>query len=194
MQNPQSRLVLLAVAALLAVGGPAAIAAIDVRVDSDKAFDFKTVRTWGWDPEEAGVVRMARTQEDNPDAVKARAEPAILAAVAAEMMRHGLQLSPSQPDVTVTYYLLLTTNMSTQTMGQFVPATVAWGLPLFAPATQSMTVMDQGSLVLDLKAKGAVVWRGVAQAKIKMDADEKKREATLREAVRDLLRRYPPKQ
>ena len=38
-----------------------------------------------------------------------------------------------------------------------------------------------------------MVWRGVAQAEIKLDADDKKREALMREGVRDLLRRYPPK-
>ena len=60
--------------------------------------------------------------------------------------------------------------MSTQTMGQFLPATTAWGLPPFPQATQSLKIMNRGSLVLDLSAKGTVVWRGVAQAKIKMDA------------------------
>jgi hypothetical protein len=54
--------------------------------------------------------------------------------------------------------------------------------------------MNHGSLVLDLSAKDAVVWRGVAQAKISFDIDDKKREALLREGVRDLLKRYPPKQ
>jgi hypothetical protein len=54
-------------------------------------------------------------------------------------------------------------------------------------------MMNRGSLVLDLSAKGTVVWRGVAQAEIKMDADDKRREALVREAVRDLLRRYPPR-
>ena len=52
---------------------------------------------------------------------------------------------------------------------------------------------ESGSLVLDFSANGTVVWRGVAQAQIKMDADDKKREAILREGVRDLLKRYPPK-
>jgi hypothetical protein len=37
------------------------------------------------------------------------------------------------------------------------------------------------------------VWRGVAQAKIKFGIDAKKRESLLREAVHDLLRRFPPK-
>ena len=54
-----------------------------------------------------------------------------------------------------------------------------------------MKVMNQGSLVLDLSAKGVVVWRGVAQAKVAFEADDKKREALLREAVRDLLRALP---
>ena len=35
--------------------------------------------------------------------------------------------------------------------------------------------------------------RGVAQARVAFEADDKKREAILREGVRDLLRRYPPK-
>ena len=47
--------------------------------------------------------------------------------------------------------------------------------------------------MLDLSANGQVVWRGVAQAKIKMDADEQRRTSLLRESVRDLLQRYPPK-
>ena len=48
-------------------------------------------------------------------------------------------------------------------------------------------------MVLDLTAQDVVVWRGVAQAQIKPDAPTDKRESLLREAVRDLLKRYPPK-
>jgi hypothetical protein len=95
--------------------------------------------------------------------------------------------------VRVTYYLLLTTTASAQTMGQFLPATTGWGLPPFAPATQSLEIMNQGSLVIDMSAAGEVIWRGLAQAKIKTDSDNKRREELLREAVRDLLRRFPPK-
>ena len=48
----------------------------------------------------------------------------ILDAVATEMTRRGLKQAASAPDLTVTYFLLLSTNMSTQTMGQFLPATM----------------------------------------------------------------------
>ncbi len=71
---------------------------------------------------------------------------------------------------------------------------MSWGLPPFLQATQSLKVMNQGSLVIDLAGGGNVVWRGVAQAKLKLDTDFKKREAILREGVRDLLKRFPPKQ
>jgi hypothetical protein len=166
-------------------------ARVDVNVDFDKAFDFRRVKTWGWNPNGAGHVKMARTPDDDPEVMRKRAEPIIVDAVTAEMGRHGFQAAQSAPDVTVTYYLLLTTTMSAQTLGQFIPTTTEWGLPPIAGATQSLKMMNQGSLVLDLSAAGNVVWRGVAQARIKFDADDKKREALIRESVRDLLKRYP---
>ena len=94
-----------------------------MKVDFDKTFDFKKVKTWGWHPHGPGDVKMARTQQDDPEAMRKRAEPIIVDAVTTEMGRRGLTPAASAPDVTVIYYLLLTTNMSTQTIGQFLPAT-----------------------------------------------------------------------
>ena len=190
--NFRSRSVAFAIA-MMALVAPALIAKIEVKVESDKKFDFKPVKTWAWNPSGPGEVEMARTSTDDPEAARKLAEPIMLDAVPKEMARRGLQAAQTQPDLSVTYYLLLTTSMSTQTMGQFLPATTAWGLPPFAPATQSMKMMNRGSLVLDLSAKGEVVWRGVAQAQIDIDVDDAKRESVLREAVRNLLERYPPK-
>lgn len=183
----------LVAAATLAFTPDSARARVDVHVEFDKTFDFTAVRTWGWNPAGPGEVKMARTRDDDPDAMKAFAEPRIVETVETEMARQKLARADADPDLAVTYYLLLTTNMSTQTIGQFLPATTAWGLPPFAGATQSLKMMNRGSLVLDLSAKGIVVWRGLAQSNIKIDADVERREALLREAVRDLLRRYPPK-
>ena len=193
MARIRSVSVVLALAAALVLSVHMPVAAVDVRVEHDKSFDFRPVRTWGWNPEGAGNVRMARTQDDDPEAMQRRVDPLIREAVAAEMTRRGLKEAPSAPHVTVTYFLLLTTGATAQTLGQFLPATTMWALPPFSAATQSMEIMNSGSLVLDLSANGAVVWRGLAQAKIKLDADDKRREALLRESVRDLLRRYPPR-
>ena len=180
--------------AIVAFAAQTTLARVDVKVDFDKTFDFKTVKTWGWSASGPGEVKMARTQNDDPDAMKKVVEPPIVDAVTIAMTRAGLTQAPSDPDVIVHYYLLLTTNQTAQTVGQFLPATMAWGLPLFPQATQSLKVMNQGALVIDLTAKNNIVWRGVAQAQIKIGTTMKDREAKLREAVRDLLTRYPPKQ
>ena len=123
---------------------------------------------------------------------RSRVALAAVAVLVAVLLPHGAA-SAADPDVTIAYFLLLTTNQESQSMGQFLPPTMAWGLPLFPQATTSMKVLNQGALVLDLSAKGSVVWRGVAQAQLKPDTDFKKREALIREGVRDLLKRYPPK-
>jgi len=182
-----------AAAALVALAVATASAKIEVKVNYDKTFDFKTLRTWAWNPGEPGQVKMARTPNDDPESVRKRAEPLILQLVETEMVKRGLQQAGSNPDVVVTYYLLMTTTMTSQTMGQFLPSVPEWGIPPFAPATQSLEVMNQGSLVLDLSVKSDIKWRGVAQAKLSLDADDKKREALLREAVQNLLKKYPPK-
>ena len=168
------------------------ISAVDVKVEFDKTFDFSQVRTWAWN-EKAGQVIMARTREDDPEAVRKRAEPVILDAVNMEMPRRGLKPAAGMPDVTLIYYLLLTVGSSAQSLGQFLPSTAQWGLPLFAPSTTSLTVIQQGSLVLDVSANGKVIWRGIGEAEIKPGITEEKRTALLREGVRDLLRRFPPR-
>jgi hypothetical protein len=113
--------------------------------------------------------------------------------VNAQLPGRGLQAAKDAPDLTLRYYLLLTVGDSMQEMGQFVPAVVDWGLPLFAPATTSYKVIQKGSLVFDFSAKGKVVFRSLAEANIKMDIDPNSREKQLREAVRESLKKYPPK-
>ena len=168
------------------------VGAVKVRVEFDKMFDFSQLRTWAWNAN-AGQVVLARTREDDPDAFKKRAEPVILDAVNMEMPRRGLKPATGTPDVTLIYYLLLTVGSSAQTLGQFLPSTAQWGLPYFAPSTTSLSVIQQGSLVLDVSANGRLVWRGIGEAEIDPGIDEKKRTALLREGVQDILRRFPPK-
>lgn len=183
--------------AIVAVGllfGTVLHAKIDVKVEHDKAFDFKSVRTWAWSEGERGAVIMARTQKDDPAAMREAAEPIIVAAMARESARRKLTEAPAgSADVRLKYHLLMSMGESAQTMGQFLPGATQWGLPLFPAATQSLTLMNQGSLVFDFSAKDTVIWRGVAYAKIKLDADNDKRQSLLEEAVQELMKRFPPK-
>ena len=167
------------------------VLAVDVKVGSEKGFDFAAAATWGWHAEGPGQLRMARTADDDPDFMKAQAEPIIVDAVTTEMAKRGRQFAADRPHLLVRYFLLLSVGTTAQEVGQFLPATAQWGLPYFPPATQSLEMMNRGSLVLDVSSGQQLVWRGVAQAGISFGADRARREKLLREAVRDLLKKFP---
>jgi hypothetical protein len=182
-------------AAGIVLSTPVVLARVDVKVQFDEKFDFKQVSTWSWQAGDKGQVLMARSADDDAKASQALAEPFIVDAVAKEMVNRKMKpaASAAEADVTAFYYLLLTTTMNAQEMGQFFSANVHWRLPNFPAATQSLEMMNAGTLVLDLSAKGNLVWRAAASAKIPFEIDTKKREALVREAVRDMLRRFPPR-
>ena len=186
-------LTILAVVVAIVVGIQSGAAKVKVRSDFNKAFDFKQARTWGWNPKGPGDVMVARTPDDDPVAIKRLAEPAIMNAVGMEVPRRGLTLAAANPDLTLTYYLLLTIGSNAQTVGQFLPSTTAWAVPPFVASTQSLEFIPQGSLVLDFSAKGEVVWRGVGEGQIKWELDQNQRIALINEAVKKILERYPPK-
>ena len=171
-------------------------AKMDVRAEPDPAFDFKTVKTWAWD-EDAGDVFMARTPKDDPAGLKERIDPLIRKYVEAEMGKKGLQQAAARatPDVQLHYYVLITINQTGQTMGQFLPAVPYWGLPPFAPATQSIKVVTQGSLVLDALRPGQVgnrpvVWRGVAESTVNFTDTEKSRNERIQSAAALLVKYF----
>ena len=170
-------------------------AAVKVRTQFTKSFDFAKAKTWSWHDGGAGEVKMALTADDNPEAVRTAAEPVILDAVAKSLPARGLTAAASgaASDLKVKYYVLITIGTDAQQMGQFLPAVAAWGLPPFDGATQSYKVIQRGSLVLDISANGEVVWRGIGEAELKPGQPMAKREARLREAVADILKRFPPK-
>jgi hypothetical protein len=171
-------------------------AKIKTRAESDPKFTFAGVKTWAWHADGPGEVIMARTSEDDPAPVKKRIEPVLVAAVARELGLRGLTpASAGQPDITVHYYLLVTVGMDAQVMGQFLPAVPEWGVPPFAPATQSLNIVTRGSLVLDCVSTslGRVVWRGVAQTDIDVARSETERDAIIRDAAHELVKRIPLK-
>jgi Domain of unknown function (DUF4136) len=168
---------------------------VKVRAQRDETFEFRGLRTWAWHPSGAGDVKMAVTPDDNPAAVQARVEPVIKDAVEKELATRRLMQAgpPDTPHLYVNYFVLISTNMSAQTMGQFVPTVPEWGLPPFSGATQSLRVFEQGSLLIDVTAAATrtIVWRGVAQAEIHLDRTPVEREARLRAAIGDLLKKFP---
>ena len=144
-------------------------AAVKVRTQFTKSFDFSKAKTWSWHEGGPGEVKMARTADDDPEVVRQRAEPVIMEAVAAALPKRGLTAAAAgaPADLQIKYYVLITVGTDAQVIGQFLPAVAAWGLPPFAAATQSYKVIEQGSLVIDISANKEVVWRGIGQAELK---------------------------
>jgi hypothetical protein len=116
-------------------------------------------------------------------------------AVEQELPRRGLTLAgdTGQPNLYVNYYVLISTNMSAQTLGQFAPSVPEWGLPLFSGATQSLRVIEQGSLVLDVtsSASKTLVWRAVAQTEIDRERKDAERMARIRDAIKEMIGKFP---
>jgi uncharacterized protein DUF4136 len=189
-RHPSTAVVVLTV--MLAVATVSA--GVKIRTKKDDSFNFRGLRTWAWHPEGAGTVKMALTENDKPDELQRQFEPTIIEAVTSELGQRGWTPSTQgTPDLEVHYYLLISTNLSSQSMGQFVPATMEWGLPPFSGQTTAFKMIEQGSLVLDVSAPSlkSVVWRGVAETEIDRERNQEQRRTRVREAIRDMLRKLP---
>lgn len=173
-----------------------AAAKVKSRADYDHRFDFKRVQTWAWDASGAGDVKMARSADDDPEVVRRRIEPTLVAAVEKELADRGLKKATAgEPDIRVHYYALVTVGFATQTVGQFLPAVPEWGVAPYVPATSSFDIIQRGSIVLDVLSTqlARVVWRGIAESDIDEIKDDAEREALIRKAVGDLVRKLPRK-
>ncbi|MFO7692067.1 MAG: DUF4136 domain-containing protein [Vicinamibacterales bacterium] len=171
-------------------------AGVKVRADFDKEYDFSKPRTFGWDPDGAGEVKLLMREGGDPEQIRARWEPTIKDAVEQQMTKRGLvQATSGPPDLIMHYYFLSGPSSESQFRGQFVGAVPPWGLPDFEMTTTSFKIFEQGTLVLDFVdgPKRQIVWRGVAEAEVNRQRTAVEREKRLREAVGELLKKYPPK-
>ena len=187
---------LVTLAAALAVARPPEAAKTDIRIEFDKAFSFAGLRTWTWHPDGAGDIRLAVSSQDDPKRVAARVDPIIIPTVEREMAARGF--SKADGDATALqlhYYVLVRINQSAQVQGQFLPAVPEWGVPPFTPSTTSLTIYPVGTLIIDMAdpARRSVVWRGSAARKIDVERPDEERRTILEHAIRDLLKRFPPK-
>jgi hypothetical protein len=158
-----------------------------IKVEYDKTFSFAGLRTWTWHPDGAGDVRLAVSSQDDPKRVAARVDPVIVPAVEREMIARGFRQTTGSADVYVHYYALATIGQSAQYHGQFVPAVPDWGLPPFAPSTSAL------SIDVTSTAAGQIIWRGAAERTIDLERPDDQRREVLERAIRDLLRKFPPK-
>jgi hypothetical protein len=186
----------LVVVAVLALAVAVVQAGVKVRAEFDKEYDFSKARTFGWHPDGAGEVKLLMREGGDPEQIRARWEPTIKDAVEKEMTQRGLSPATSGvPDLYLNYYFLSGPNSEAQTRGQFIGAVPPWGVPDFEMTTTSLKIFEQGTLILDIidGPKRQIVWRGIAEAQVDRQRTPVEREKRIREAVGELLKKYPPK-
>ena len=101
-----------------------------------------------------------------------------VASVEEALARKGFRKAGAgeSPDFLVAYFALISVNTSGQTLGQFLPGTVSWGLPPFDAVATSLKIYEQGSLVLDVMTPTSKpMWRGVARAEVHRDRPDAER-------------------
>jgi hypothetical protein len=169
---------------------------IKSRGDADPTFDFKGIRSWAWAADGPGDVKMARSSQDDPKALLAIFGPTVVESIVKELGARGLsQVDPSDAPLKMHYYVLVTVGFEAQTLGQFLPPITDWGLAPFAPVTQSLNVIQTGSIVLDAVSSklNRVVWRGISQTEIEKLKNDDERKQVIRDAVKDLVSKKFPK-
>jgi Domain of unknown function (DUF4136) len=167
----------------------------DISVEFDKTFSFAGLRTWAWHPDGPGDVRLAVSASDDPKRVAARVDPVIIPAVERELGARGFRAAAERADLYVHYYVLVAVQQSAQYQGQFVAPVPEWGLPPFAPSTTALSIYPVGTLILDMTspARQAIIWRGAAVRRVDIERPDAARRQVLERAIRDLLKRFPPK-
>lgn len=187
----------LALAAIAALAlSVATTAKVKIETQFDKGTDFRPMKTYAWHPD-GNDVKILQATGDDPAEVRRTFDPVIVPAVDQMLAKQGLTLAPTaDADLFVNYYILVGPGGSSQSMGQFLAPVPVWGLPPFAPSTSALTVYEQGTLILDITnaKQRSVIWRGSAQDALDRTRKEAEREKIVRDAITQILKKFPPKQ
>ncbi len=194
--KPTRRLPLLVIVLALGAGAVAVAGGPKIRTTYAKDFNFLRANTYAWHPTGAGEIKLLVVGAGSAEDYRRRLEPTIVQAVDAVLEQRGLRkVAAAEAALYVNYYALLGQGTSAQEMGQFIPPMPEWGLPPLSPSTTSLVTYPLGSLILDISSRtlGSVVWRSVAEAEIDRLQSDPERQKRLTNAVRDMLKKYPPK-
>jgi hypothetical protein len=167
---------------------------VEIRTQRDKSFSFKGLRTWTWHPDGAGQVKLMSTPNDDSAKAHAALDPVVVDEVTKALTARGLtQQTQGASDLIVNYYLLVTPGMTGTDMTHYLPSVAEYGLPPIPSQTNFLRAFERGSLVLDLSAPStkSVVWRGIAQTEVDRQIAQAQREARIRKAVQDIVKKLP---
>ena len=169
----------LATVAAAAVLIPSLALAQKTNSDYDKSTNFATFRTYAL--------------KDGTKVGDPLIDNRIVAAIEAELATTGLTKDDTKPDIFVVYHIALDKekDISAWSTGA---GPYGWRYGMASTDVQVRQILI-GTLVLDIADanKGAIVWRGVGVKEVDPEAKPEKRDKNIREAVKKILKNYPPK-
>ena len=157
--------------------------------DFDKTADFTAFKTYAL--------------KDGTPVGQPLIDQRIVAAIDTQLTAKGLKKSDANPDVYVIYHVAFDKQKDISTFssgygGGYGPYGYGWGGGWGGGmATTTTTVRDilVGTLVVDMAdaKKNQMVWRGMGVKEVDVQAKAEKRDKTINDAVKKVLKDFPPK-
>jgi hypothetical protein len=172
---------------LLGVAALAGCTRYTVRVNYDHSMSFRGLHTYNWRPGAQGSIGDPRVSDRLVDST-------VRSAVDRELAAKGYtKVTSAVLDFEVSYQAFVADKASSVTVGeQYSPGGV-WSTASWYTDTYHY---EQGMLVLGIidPKSAKLVWRGTVAAVFDPTASAEKREKRINEAVRELLKKFPPPQ
>jgi len=156
---------------------------MSVNTDYDASASFAGLKTYGWMPAPKEVV-------DDPRVDWELLSSRIRIAADRELAEKGFSLKETgSPDFLIGFQATLDKKMTRETMQREFGRRGGYG------PSWTEKVYDEGTLVLDVfEAEGQkLIWSGSATDKVNFSLSPEKEEEEISEAVREILKEFPPK-
>jgi hypothetical protein len=166
---------------------PAMVIAQKTSHDFDKTANFAGFKTYAF--------------KDGTKVGQPLIDDRIVAALEKELATKGLTKSEANPDIIVVYHVAFDKEKDISTYssgygGGYGPYGYGWGGG-WGSTTSTTTVRDilVGTMVIDIAdaKKNQIAWRGMGVKEVNTTASPEKRDKSINEAVKKILKNYPPK-
>jgi hypothetical protein len=195
MSRGRTTWALVVVAVLMAAGTVLQAAKIKVEARREADADFSAIKTYTWLPSPPPTLQVAPGVMRDPKAIQEELEPIIISGIDRELAKRGWKRVDSGADIQIVYYLAHGTGFNASTIGQYYQYATGYALivsPLIAP-TSSVSVYEEGSLILDIVEDRRAIWRGTATTTINRENDDKKRRQVIDNVIKKLTDKIPEK-
>ncbi len=166
-----------------------ACSGISISQDYDQAYDFSTLKTFAWKPNENNEYGL----KDN-DLVDKRIRTAIVNALSAKQYT---LVDSGTPDFYISYYVTVEKKVSASNVSGGISmgrgSRGRYGSVGISSGSQAY-VYDQGTLLIDVTdtADNKLIWRGASSQEVSGKSDPEKSTRMINETVEKIMTQFPP--